>query len=781
MTTSPEEASAAPVTTPEFEPTILPLVLAILLLSAAALVTWRALQPPEPRESEEGVTAFSAAKARTLHAALLGDEPRPVGSAQHERVRSALITHLESLGYRPEIQRTLVTTPRGATIVNNIVAGLAAGDAEGDAILVVAHYDSVGAGPGAADDGAGVVTLLEIARILKSQSGLARSVILLLTDGEEGGLRGASAFVQEHPWAARVSLVINLEARGSRGPVRMFETGADNLGLMRRFAEAVHQPAATSVAGFIYERMPNDTDFSVFRRAGQHGYNLAFIGGVENYHTPGDTLEALDTGTLQHLGDQALALVQSSARATDEGESGQAVYFDVAGRWLLVWSVDKNLWLLGGAAALLLIAIAVFILRGGASLGGIVGGLIAFLLITLAGFLVGHGLEWAFRFGASPSRPDTVVLPSSPWAPWLVGAATGTLLTLAIGRRISAWSLWLGLWLAWLVAAGGLTFWAPAAAYPFLVPSIVAAVIGVFGFGWLAPRSKVLLTLSASIPVGVAAMLWMPLLDGVAEGLGGDMMWCHVLLATVLTSTLIPAIGAAGLAGRVFIGGGALIGAATAVAITFLSADFNEQAPRQVGLGYVLDESGRRARWLVILTQGALHEDIRRTGPFKGDGARPFPWSPASQRAWETYAEALDLPEPELEILESEVVEKRLRIRARLRSPRGATVAELYFPPDSPVQSVRVLDADGLSGEAVTPFPLPGQPWQGFRIEALPADGIELELQFAVEVPTPLYLLDRTIGLPEGGELLIERRDRTSSPGRWGDGTWVSRRVPLER
>ena len=41
-------------------------------------------------------------------------------------------------------------------------------DAGKPAVLLACHYDSVAAGPGAADDGAGVATTLEVARALTS-------------------------------------------------------------------------------------------------------------------------------------------------------------------------------------------------------------------------------------------------------------------------------------------------------------------------------------------------------------------------------------------------------------------------------------------------------------------------------------------------------------------------------------------------------------------------------------------------------------------------------------
>ena len=85
--------------------------------------------------------------------------------------------------------------------VRNVSAEMASANPDRPAILLACHHDSVGAGPGAADDGAAVATLLEVARALKEGPPLPRPVILLFTDGEEVGLMGAQGFVDHDPLA----------------------------------------------------------------------------------------------------------------------------------------------------------------------------------------------------------------------------------------------------------------------------------------------------------------------------------------------------------------------------------------------------------------------------------------------------------------------------------------------------------------------------------------------------------------------------------------------------
>ena len=57
----------------------------------------------------------------------------------------------------------------------------------------------------------------------------------------------AQGFVAEHPWAADVGVVINLEARGTTGQSLMFETSVDNAWLIDAYASAVRRPNWQSI------------------------------------------------------------------------------------------------------------------------------------------------------------------------------------------------------------------------------------------------------------------------------------------------------------------------------------------------------------------------------------------------------------------------------------------------------------------------------------------------------------------------------------------------------
>src|SRR5216684_6900645 len=175
-------------------------ILLFLLAAAAACVLLD--RPPGPLPVTAPPESFSAERAlEQLNN--FATAPHPIGTAEHDRVRDYLIAQFTNQGVKPEIQRTTGVTPlyEVAGTIENIVARLKGTAGGSDAVMLAAHYDSVAAGPGAGDDGAGVAAILETLRALRAGPPLRNDIILLITDGEEAGLLGASAFVAEHPWA----------------------------------------------------------------------------------------------------------------------------------------------------------------------------------------------------------------------------------------------------------------------------------------------------------------------------------------------------------------------------------------------------------------------------------------------------------------------------------------------------------------------------------------------------------------------------------------------------
>lgn len=324
------------------------ILLAILGAGLAATLFGR--RAPAPLALDAAPERFSAGRAHAI-VAEIARAPHPVGSPEHERVRALLLERMTALGFEAEEQAGEVD---GLALTNLILR--VPGTAPTGTLLCLAHYDSVPTGPGAGDDSVGVAAWLEAFRTLRERGWRPRNdVLLVLTDGEERGLLGARLFA-EHPLAQAVACVVNLEAIGNGGPAVLFQLGRDNGACVRAFAAAVPAPTGTSLGDAVYRRMPNDTDLTVFLQRGVPGFNLALSVGSPAYHAPHDTPANLDPGSLQHMGECALALAEhlgaadlSALRAPDE------TFFDLLGYVLVHHSKawDGLIALLAGALALL--------------------------------------------------------------------------------------------------------------------------------------------------------------------------------------------------------------------------------------------------------------------------------------------------------------------------------------------------------------------------------------------------------------------------------------------
>lgn len=318
------------------------------------------LQPPAPRPATAPPEVFSADRA-ARHLTWIAQEPHPWRSEANERVRRALVAAYGGLGLEAEERGH---QPEGGLPIFNVVARLP-GTASTGTILVAGHHDSAqGPSRGAADDGAAVAASLEMLRALRTGAPLRNDVLVLMTDGEEAGLLGARAFMAEDERAQEVRAVLNFEARGSSGLSLMFETHADAAPWVARWASVVDRPASNSLMVAVYRRMPNDTDFTPFRRGGLPGLNFAFIGTPRHYHTAGDTPDALSRRSLQHHGDQMLALVRDLGMRDwkrDPIPAGQGVHFDLLTRGVVRYPV----WLAKVLAVLSLLTVLACTRRGG--------------------------------------------------------------------------------------------------------------------------------------------------------------------------------------------------------------------------------------------------------------------------------------------------------------------------------------------------------------------------------------------------------------------------------
>lgn len=317
-----------------------PLVVLLSVVVLFSLLSLMISQLPLPlaRRVDDGV--FSAGRALASLERLLGSEgAHPAGSLAASRVRAHLETELHNRGWQPEEQVLSLATEEATGRVHNWTVAIEGKDKQAGWVLAVAHTDSVAAGPGVSDDLAGVAVVIEAVRALCARGQPERGILLLFSDAEEDGLCGAEAFAAQDPRMGSVVCVLNVEARGCRGPSIMFQTGPGSGDLVRAYARHARRPFADALSEEAYRRMPNDTDLSVFRQRQLPGLNFAFIEGHEVYHTGIDDLEHLSLHSLQHQGDQFFAGLQAA----------QDVDFSRTPRPMPVWTAvgSRTLFIMG--------------------------------------------------------------------------------------------------------------------------------------------------------------------------------------------------------------------------------------------------------------------------------------------------------------------------------------------------------------------------------------------------------------------------------------------------
>jgi hypothetical protein len=580
---------------------------------------------PDPVRAASSDDQFDAQAARARLVRILGDEtPHPVDSAAQDRVREALLREIGALGFTPALRDafTCRPQPRGPLIdcarVRNIVFSI--GPAEGPAVLAAAHYDSVPAAPGASDDGLGLSVWLEVARML-SKERLQRRVIFLFSDGEEPALLGAYAFAQRDPLMASVESLVNLEARGSRGPAIFFESNQPNADAAAAFS-AAPRPIANSVMADVYRLLSNSTDVTALTRDGLDVLNIALLDGLEDYHTPQDTIASQDLRSVQHMGDLALAVTRRLASAPDADVAAPMVYTDIASRAVVV----APSWL--GQAALAfsaLVALFAFVRAAGAprwraALAPLVG-------VTLAGvlaFAAGFGLS-ALRGGEAYAfaHPE-------PTRAWCVLLALLSLVLALMALRAAKAPQQIGAAaMFWFASIGG-----AASIFVSGISILFALPVLVYAIAWL-----ISLLWKPAAPIGAWAaallvlLIWAPLLYLVELALGFDLPFVFAILVALAALPWIGPLaqihaGARWRAVAVALGAAAL----AAIALSAVTPATSAERPRSLNISYFLNTTDNQARVIAGSAERPLPRALR--GPFEAQqilpGDRTLTWAAAA-------------------------------------------------------------------------------------------------------------------------------------------------------
>jgi hypothetical protein len=731
-------------------------------------------RPPKAVDASAPADSFSAGRAIS-HLTHIAAEPHPIGSDEAARVREYLVDQLRQLGAEVHVEQGTGSVAYGRTfhagLVNNIVATFP-GVSNSRALMLLAHYDSVPEGPGAADDGAGLIVILEAIRALRAGPPIKNDLIVLFSDGEEArGLLGAQAFAHSHPdLADRVGMMVNLEARGSSGPALMFETSNDNGALIREFARAAPYPMATSLMVAIYKMLPNDTDFTPLKMAGLNGLNFAFLETYEAYHTRLDTIENLDPRSVQQLGANVLGVIRHFGNlALPLPKQPDLVYFNWFGSSLLVYP-SWLAWLIACLAPVLLLAgCVVFASRLGLTLVRTVAGAGTFFLQLL--LMVG-GSFGAFALAKLIAGEflDGDTLSNKLLLAGVMGIGVGLVLLSQriLGKKLGLANLAAGqlfavsivtLCLCWLLVGGSYVLQWP----------LVFAIAGMFIALRFAERarafSQFLFVIPALLILVPLAYMFFVALTFTYSGLGAA-----AFLLTVAVTMAPPLFDR--LAGRLkvslilfFVLSASLV--AGGIRLSVRSAAH----PRADTLVYSVNADANRAKW-ISYDRAPDAWTSRILGSNSRNQSEPSYTAGVERPVLSKDAPLVPLSAPFVAMTQNSVLDGIQTISLQITSTRGARTIVVRLPGDLKLTSA------GWNGD-VQPVPdnsQTGLPWT-FRFYNAPPEGVTLELRFPAQNGTHAWVADSTPGLPPVAPLSARPADTT--PGYGSDATLVVKQLDL--
>jgi hypothetical protein len=636
------------------------------------------------------------------------------------------------------------TNARLGTVKN--VIGTLRGSAPPDQrkrLLLMAHYDTRSMTPGASDDGYGTAVLLEIARALAADAARKHDVTFLFTDAEETGLLGARAFVQQHPLAKEVALVVNVEARGNRGPSIMFQTSERAGALVRAYAEVAPSKVANSLTQSVYRKMPNDTDLTEWLPTGVGALNFANIDGFERYHSSTDDATDAEPRTIQHHGAQALAVARHFASAPlPPDDEADAQYFAVGP--LFVRYPESVARVLAVVAPFLAVIATILGLRRKRIAARALGlGLFGAIAVPLGAFAAAYA-AWSVALKMHPeywalnvARPTVKALHLAYVLALVAGVALFVYERLA--RKASLHALAAGSALVWGVLSVLVAQTLSGGAYLVTWPLVASTL----ALGALAFRAKdddwVALALQLAA-AAVAVLVVAPVAHQFFVAFGPHGLPMVGVLAAIVLSLAAPLVATIA---RAAPRGAPLLALAVAVATwagTQAMDTFDARHPRPDTLFFAVDADTREAFWV----SSDAEPDAWTTRVLSGATPRALPafFPRGTGKLLVRSASPAPFEAPSAKVIGDDASSDRRTLHVRAHAPPRAEM--LAFSIASGLRAARVQGID---------VPLTASGGLAVYYTAPPVSGVDISVDREAPGPIDLHLVSQRSGLPEDAAL----------------------------
>lgn len=221
-------------------------------------------------------------------------------------------------------------------------------------IVVMAHRDDAGIGPGANDNASGTAALVELARTYAPAAGRARirlpyTLLFLSTDGAGDGALGAAEFAARSPERLNVIAVVNLDTIAGKGRPRLLLTGDKARSPAAGLVETVRIELAHEVgfepgrASAVRQLVDLAFPFSLYEQAPFVARGIPAVTITTSADRPapgfGDTPERMSLARLGQVG----RATQNTLDALEQGVAlppGPSSYIYLGSRIIRGWAIE---------------------------------------------------------------------------------------------------------------------------------------------------------------------------------------------------------------------------------------------------------------------------------------------------------------------------------------------------------------------------------------------------------------------------------------------------------
>lgn len=762
-----------------------PRIAALTLVTAMVLSVVVAYAPfnstPSVKPATAPVSVFSAERADDDLRAV-ASQPRSIGTPAHEETIDTIRTRLADMGVESETVEDVVARPDFNQVfagrLTNIIARIPGTNSTG-ALLLLAHFDSVPTSLNANDGGLGVAALLETVRAIQAGDALANDVVLWFGDADETTSMN-TRILQQHPWFDDVEVGFAFEGIGANGPSLLTYAGqgdpdpddpvpavgenegfglanphlsTDNGLWLREALDVIPHPVVA--LAFNDPALAAGPDLGTTMWGSDiGGISFAHIGDSSGYHTDLDNPDNVSLASLQDAGDSSLALTRHFGNFDfDQAETadgliafnilpGQIVSYSTS------WAVPLALLLTAALAAVLTIGLRRHQLTVTGLLAGIGLTIVSLIAVVVVVMVVSTILQPDVHFARNAY--------SSGWRFLLVGTLTLAVVSavFAVAGRfvdreqtrtaIAAGPLVILTLLA-ILTATALT----SLSYVFVWPTLAAVAF----LSWQLrsrphPTNPWGLTAALSAVAFIVMLGAVPVMYLLGAGLSISQPMFAALVAVIaalLAVLLVPHFqhltGERGWVVPVSLAAAALVFAVGEQATNGFDAD----QPSRNYIQYTLDADTGDATWLSAGT-----DTDEWTQQFFTDGHTntqaafsPGYFYDQEFDVIEAPAPTVDIPAPQLAVLDDTTTNGERTLDLRIESPRQAAMAHLQL--DLPGTLI-AASVDGTPLEVDPDIELTEFPIAAYNPGS---QGIEISITVNSGEPIRGTLTDFTNGLPD--------------------------------